>query len=429
MSPTLSIVVLSISIPKAIIIKRKASYVKDHQKKVSDTRAKLNSTAVEIFSNIRVVKSFSTEGKESTQYLEKAKELTSFQEEQQIRNSMVSLLMTIIARVKHAILMYYGGSLVMSGAITPGELSSFMLYGNRLGNTFDWIKHIIEKYATSLAACERVFEIVDQVPKVDITKKDGLKKESLTGDISFEKVEFAYPVKPEIKVIKSVNVDIKQGESVAIVGSSGSGKSTFISLLERFYDPVKGLVTVDGCNIMDYDIKWLHEQIGYVAQEPSLFSGTVEENIKYGVDEATEEQVKKAIQQANASFIFDTEQFPDGLQTVVGERGSKLSGGQKQRIAIARALIKNPKIMIFDEATSALDAESEHQVQVAIDQLMEQNDRTCIIIAHRLSTIRDCKRIIVMEKGQIAEQGTHRELLEKEGLYKKLMDRQIAGLT
>jgi len=212
------------------------------------------------------------------------------------------------------------------------------------------------------------------------------------------------------------------------VGSSGSGKSSIISLIERFYDVSKGQILVDGENIKDLDLRWYHDHIGYVSQEPSLFSGTIEENITYGLENYTQADVEKALKLANAfDFVMNLAMFPQGLKTMVGDRGIKLSGGQKQRIAIARALIKNPKILIFDEATSALDADSEFQVQQAIDGLIKEGNKTVIIIAHRLSTIINCPRIVVIQNGKIAEEGTHAQLLHRNGVYKALIERQLSG--
>ena len=221
---------------------------------------------------------------------------------------------------------------------------------------------------------------------------------------------------------------IKKGETIGIVGSSGSGKSTLVNLIERLYEIDKGEIRIDGVNIKDYDLRTLHQQIGYVSQEPSLFSGTIIDNVTYGVQIFKEEDVINSIIMSNANFIFDKNMFPEGLLSKVGERGIKLSGGQKQRIAIARALIKNPKILIFDEATSALDAESEYQVQKTIDQFIKIGNRTVIVIAHRLSTVINCDRILVFHNGSIAEEGTHSYLLNMNGLYRTLIERQLSGI-
>ena len=230
--------------------------------------------------------------------------------------------------------------------------------------------------------------------------------------------------------LTNINITVQSGEKIAIVGSSGSGKSTIVSLLERFYDCGSGEISFDGIDLKRFNLENLHQQIGFVSQEPTLFSGTIKDNIIYGLDKYDTEMINKATQLANAyDFINDSKKFPNGLETVVGERGIQLSGGQKQRIAIARALIKNPKILIFDEATSALDSESEFQVQEAINSLMDKGDTTIIIIAHRLSTIINCDRILVMKNGAVVEEGNHNNLLSLNGYYKFLIEKQISSFT
>jgi len=275
---------------------------------------------------------------------------------------------------------------------------------------------------------EQVFELMDYKSKVN--SSGGKTNSDFKGKIEIKGVNFNYPTKAEVLVMDNVNLKIDSGDVVAFVGASGSGKSTIVSLIERFYDVNSGVISIDGEDLKDVDLRWYHNNIGYVSQEPSLFSGTIEENVTYGLTEYGKDDIDKALKMAHAyDFVMNEKQFPQGLQTVVGERGVKLSGGQKQRIAIARALIKDPKILIFDEATSALDAESEFQVQQAIDTLIKEGNKTVIIIAHRLSTIINCPRILVVQSGRIVEEGTHRELLDKNGIYKALIERQLSGFN
>eukprot|EP01017_Pseudomicrothorax_dubius_P042072 TRINITY_DN6819_c0_g6_i1.p1 TRINITY_DN6819_c0_g6~~TRINITY_DN6819_c0_g6_i1.p1 ORF type:complete len:268 (+),score=68.06 TRINITY_DN6819_c0_g6_i1:456-1259(+) len=258
----------------------------------------------------------------------------------------------------------------------------------------------------------------------------GEKPENLEGHITLEGVTFRYPLKDDVTVLKEVEIDIKKGDVIGLVGSSGSGKSTIVSLIERFYDPSEGRVLIDGRDLKDLDLTWVHKHIGYVAQEPSLFSGTIEENITYGVECYTQEQLDDAAKMANAyDFIHNEDQFPLGYKTLVGHKGIQLSGGQKQRVAIARALMKNSSVLIFDEATSALDAESEYQVQSAIENIMRAGHKTMIIIAHRLSTILNCKRILVLQNGRLVEEGSHEQLLSRNGAYKSLIERQIGSFN
>jgi ATP-binding cassette subfamily B protein len=427
MSPSLTFLILLLIPPKTFLISKRGKYLKSFQKMVSELNAGITSFAVEVLSNIRIVKSFGAENKELNDYKDQLGKHSVLHNELAWRSSTFSLLMSLITRATHALILWHGGSLVLEGKMTPGQLSAFLLYGSTLTNASKIVKFYVEKVATSLGSCERVFAIIDYQPKIRIDKNEGKKINKLKGAIKFDNVHFHYPGKKEVAVLKNVSVDIKSGETVAIVGYSGSGKSTLVSLLERFYDPVKGDILIDGESIKNFDINWLHRKIGYVPQEPALFSGTIEDNITYGVSEYSREQIVEAIAMANANFVFDKSSFPDGIKTLAGERGAKLSGGQKQRIAIARALIKNPRILIFDEATSALDAESEHQVQAAINSLMQKKDRTVLIIAHRLSTIIGCKRILVFDKGKLIEQGSHEELLKKKGYYKTLIDKQLSG--
>ena len=274
--------------------------------------------------------------------------------------------------------------------------------------------------AKAADACERVFDVVDRESKIDHTQETGRTLPQVEGAISLRNVKFRYPSRPEQRVCNGYNLEIAAGTTVALVGSSGSGKSTAIQLIERFYDPDSGTVTLDGVDLRELNVKWLRQQIGLVGQEPVLFSGTIHDNIAYGKPGATREEVEASARMANA-FAFIVE-FPDGFETDVGEKGGKLSGGQKQRIAIARAMIKNPSVLLLDEATSALDTTSERVVQAALDELLVKYKRTTIVIAHRLSTIRNADKIAVVDKGRIVEEGTHDELMAigEEGHYFKL---------
>jgi len=269
------------------------------------------------------------------------------------------------------------------------------------------------------AAGRKVFALVDRKPPIDINAEATIPA-GVKGEIKFEDVRFTYPSRQENLIYENLNLTVEAGTTVALVGSSGSGKSTVVQLIERFYDPDAGRVLFDGINYKDLDLKWLRSQIGLVGQEPVLFSGTVFQNIALGKPGATKEEVEEAARMANAeSFILELDKNYD---TDVGEGGGKLSGGQKQRVAIARAIIKNPSILLLDEATSALDNESERVVQAALDELMARKDqqRTTVVIAHRLTTIRNADKIVVMEKGAVAEQGTHDELMRMGGKYVKL---------
>ena len=307
------------------------------------------------------------------------------------------------------------------GAATPLEamiapIFVFFLMAAGLGQAFNGATDT----SKASSAAGRVFEAVDRQSKIDFTSDDGLRPATVTGTIKFDNVHFAYPSRPDQKVCQGYNLVVESGTTVALVGASGSGKSTAVSLVERFYDPDSGSVTLDGTDLKELNVRWLREQIGLVGQEPVLFSGTIADNISSGKPGSTREQVETAAKMANAhAFIME---FPEGYDTNVGEKGGQLSGGQKQRVAIARAMIKNPKVLLLDEATSALDNESEKVVQAALDDLMNEHKRTTIVIAHRLTTIRNADKIAVVDKGRIVEEGNHDQLMAKgpDGFYFKL---------
>ncbi len=260
-------------------------------------------------------------------------------------------------------------------------------------------------------AATKITEILTREPLI---LRKGSTPSTSHGDLELKNIEFCYPTKPDTKVLKGVNLQVKQGMVVALVGPSGGGKSSIVSIVERFYDPLFGSLNFDGTDVRDLHPSWYHRQVSLVQQEPVLFSGTIRDNIAYGVTDVSEEDIVSAAKMANAfDFITDADKFPQGFDTVVGERGILLSGGQKQRVAIARALVRKPKVLVLDEATSALDAESERLVQKALDNLIAQGQQTVIVIAHRLSTVKDADLIVVVKGGEIVEAGTHRELLAK----------------
>jgi len=269
-------------------------------------------------------------------------------------------------------------------------------------------------------AASGIFRLIDSDSEVDSSSTDGKKLTDVKGEIEFRDVKFHYPTRPDVTVFEHFNLKVNAGKVLAIVGPSGAGKSSVVSLLERFYVTDAGNISLDGTDVKDLNIKFLRTQLGLVSQEPVLFSGTIEDNIAYGKEGATHEEIVAAAKAANAhNFVSE---FPDQYKTQVGERGAQLSGGQKQRIAIARAIVKNPKVLLLDEATSALDAESEKVVQQALDSVMK--GRTTIVIAHRLSTVKNADAIAVISGGKIAEMGTHEELLKKEGVYASLIAQQ-----
>lgn len=321
------------------------------------------------------------------------------------------------------ILLYVGGGLVQSGGITIGELTSFLMYTAYAGSSLFGLSSFYSELMKGVGAASRLFELQDRQPKILPTV--GEKVTTARGPIRFENVDFSYPTRPAVSIFKDLNFEIPQGSNVAIVGPSGGGKSTIASLLLRFYNPNSGRILINGKDVSQMNAKSLRRKIGVVSQEPVLFSGTIAENIAYGLPGATRTEIVVAARKANCQFISD---FPSGLDTHVGPRGAQLSGGQKQRIAIARALIKNPDILILDEATSALDAESETLVNSALASLLEGNNTT-ISIAHRLSTIKRSDTIVVLgNDGKVAEIGSYQDLSSRpDGAFTRLMEWQMTG--
>ncbi|GFH51744.1 hypothetical protein CTEN210_08220 [Chaetoceros tenuissimus] len=325
--------------------------------------------------------------------------------------------------------LWYGFHLVNSGKLTLGELTAFQAYVFNIGLGLGSASSHIAKVFEAIGGVSRVFYLLDKIPRIPTPPKEGeepkklLKPKTVTGDISFENVTFSYPSRPELNVLNGYTLKIPSDSTTALVGSSGSGKSTVVALIQRFYDVKSGSVKLDDNDIRDLDVHWLRNQIGYVQQEPQLFGLSIRDNLTYGVpsnEVVSQERIEQACRDANCHDFISS--WPDGYNTLVGERGVKLSGGQKQRISIARALITNCRILLLDEATSALDSESEHLVQEAIDKAVV--GRTVIIVAHRLSTIVNANQIVVMADHKIVDIGTHDEMLEKSKKYQDLIKRQ-----
>ncbi|XP_016510708.1 ABC transporter B family member 1 [Nicotiana tabacum] len=322
----------------------------------------------------------------------------------------------------YALLLWYGGYLVRhhytNGGLAIATMFAVMIGGLALGQSAP----SMTAFAKARVAASKIFRIIDHKPSVDRNTKTGLELDSVSGQLELKDVDFSYPSRPEIKILDNFNLIVPAGKTIALVGSSGSGKSTVVSLIERFYDPTSGQLLLDGNDIKTLKLKWLRQQIGLVSQEPALFATSIKENILLGRPDATQIEIEEAARVANAhSFII---KLPDGFDTQVGERGVQLSGGQKQRIAIARAMLKNPAILLLDEATSALDSESEKLVQEALDRFMI--GRTTLVIAHRLSTIRKADLVAVLQQGSVSEIGSHDELMSKgeNGMYAKLIKMQ-----
>ncbi len=399
-------------------------FIRKYSKNVQDKVAESQVVVEETMQGISIVKAFANEWYEIARYNGKIKEVVTIAiKGGKYRGYFASFIIFCLFGAIVAVV-WYGVQLSISGEMSVGQLISFVLYSTFVGASFGGIAELYAQIQKAIGATERVFELLGETPEKINSNRDLATIEKIKGNVTFNNVAFSYPSRKEIKVLKDVSFTASFGQKIAIVGPSGTGKSTIASLLLRFYNIDEGEILVDGKNIYDFDLENLRGNMSIVPQDVILFGGTIRENIAYGKPNATEEEILTASKQANAyNFI---ESFPEKFETIVGERGIKLSGGQRQRIAIARALLKNPSILILDEATSSLDSESEKLVQQALEILME--GRTSIIIAHRLSTIRSADQILVLDNGKISEQGTHQELITLEnGIYKNLSNLQFSN--
>jgi ABC transporter fused permease/ATP-binding protein len=399
-------------------------FIRKYSKNVQDKVAESQVIVEETMQGISIVKAFANEWYEIARYNGKIKEVVKIAiKGGKYRGYFASFIIFCLFGAIVAVV-WYGVRLSISGEMSVGQLISFVLYSTFVGASFGGIAELYAQIQKAIGATERVFELLDETPEKINSVQNAAEAQKIKGNVTFKNVAFSYHSRKEIKVLKDVSFTANFGQKIAIVGPSGTGKSTIASLLLRFYNIDEGEILVDGKNIYDFDLESLRGNMSIVPQDVILFGGTIRENIAYGKPNATEEEIVTASKQANAyNFI---ESFPEKFETIVGERGIKLSGGQRQRIAIARALLKNPSILILDEATSSLDSESEKLVQEALEILME--GRTSIIIAHRLSTIRSADQILVLDKGKITEQGTHQELIALEnGIYKNLSNLQFSN--
>lgn len=392
-------------------------YIKKLSKQRQDELAKTNTIVEETFQSFTIVKSFANEWYESMRYGKAVDNIVKISMSfAKIRGVFFTFIITVLFGGIFFIL-WQGALMLQRGEMEAGDLFSFIMYTGILGGAIASFGTLYTQIASAIGATERIQEILDTPSELPIQRSETITDLKLKGDVQYKDITFAYPTRKDLTILKGINIDIKAGQKIALVGQSGGGKSTIVQLLMKFYNPDTGHIMVDGKNITQYDLTQFRKNIGIVPQEVILFGGTIRENIAYGKPNASEEEINFAAQQSN-SLEFITS-FPQGMDTIVGERGIKLSGGQRQRVAIARAILKDPKILILDEATSSLDAESEKLVQEALDKLMQ--NRTSIIIAHRLSTIREVDCIYVLENGKIIEQGDHNTLMANEnGTYAAL---------
>ncbi|XP_054906679.1 ATP-binding cassette sub-family B member 9 [Poeciliopsis prolifica] len=406
----------------ALVSKLYGEYYKKLTKEVQTVLAEANKVAEETISAMRTVRSFANESGEADSYYAKLLVMFQLNKKQALAYACYMWSSCISELALEVAVLYYGGHLVLTNQLSSGSLISFFIYMLELGECFESIASVYTGLMQGVGAAEKVFEYLDRKPKHPA--EGTAAPDSCTGLVEFKDITFAYPTRPEIDVLKGVSFTLRPGEVTALVGPSGSGKSSCVSLLENFYLPQRGQVLLDGKPVNEFQHDYLHSKIALVGQEPVLFARTIKENISYGLSDVTMETVVQAATKANAhDFITN---LPKGYDTSVGEKGLQLSGGQKQRVAIARALIREPRVLILDEATSALDAESEHIVQQALNSIMQEH--TVLVIAHRLSTVEKADNILVIDRGQVAERGNHSQLMATGGLYCKLVQRQVLGI-
>ncbi|HEY2583732.1 MAG TPA: ABC transporter transmembrane domain-containing protein [Mucilaginibacter sp.] len=417
-SPKLTLALLLVMPVMVVIAVFFGQFIRKLSRQTQDKLAESNTVVEETLQGIANVKAFVNEAFEAGRYDKNLRDVVKLAVRgAKFRGMFISFVVFCLFGAIAGVI-WYGSTMVSQGQLTVGMLTKFVIYGIFVAASMGNFPDLWASLQKAVGASERVLEILDETGEdISVHEHENVIKQKIKGDLSFSNVVFAYPSRPELTVLNDISFDAGAGQKVAIVGPSGSGKSTMAALILQFYHPQSGAILFDGKPATDYSLTDIRNQVAIVPQDVILFGGTIKENIAYGKLSASEDEVIKAAQRANAHQFITS--FPEGYDTIVGERGMKLSGGQRQRIAIARALLKNPSILILDEATSSLDSESERLVQEALEELMK--NRTSVIIAHRLSTIREADKIIVLEKGKIIESGSHQELISNEqGLYRYL---------
>lgn len=421
-SSKLALIMLSVVPIIAVLAVVFGVRIRKMARKAQDKLADSGTIVQETFQGIAMVKAFTSEVNEISRYM---KSITSVVHiaisNARYRGAFISfMIFSVFGAI--AFVMWYGANMIQSGEMTIGALTMFVIFSMFVGGTFAGFADMFSQLQKTLGATQSVREILRETGEsISLIEEDVATENIISGEVHFNEVAFSYPSRPDVTVLSNINMHALRGEQIAIVGQSGAGKSTIAGLLLQFYNPTSGQITFDNKDAKSFPLSQLRKQMAFVPQDVILFGGSIRENIAYGKPAATDAEIEAAARKANAHDFIT--KFPEGYATIVGERGVKLSGGQRQRIAIARAILRNPSILILDEATSSLDSESEQLVQDALENLMK--DRTSFVIAHRLSTIRNAHKIIVIDKGVVAEQGTHEQLMQKNGIYKKLNEMQF----
>ena len=411
----ISLIVMPIG---AILVKIIVGKSQKYFKRQQDYLGHVNGQVEEVFSGLTIVKAFNGEEKAREEFEKANNELYRAGWKSQFLSGLIHPIMHFVSNIGYVGVAIAGGYLAINGKITVGNIQSFIQYNKQFTQPINQIAQVSSMIQAMIAATERIFEFLDQEEEVE-TNKTGVTTEGLKGNVVFEHVKFGY--RPEQTVIKDFNAIIHEGQKIAIVGPTGAGKSTMVKLLMRFYDVTDGAILLDGHNIKDFTRGELRQMFGMVLQDTWLFEGTVKENIKYGKQDATDDEIIQAAKAARVHHFIKT--LPNGYNSILSDDTSGVSAGQKQLLTIARVILADPKILILDEATSSIDTRTEIEIQKAMDNLMR--GRTSFIIAHRLSTIKNADLILVMDKGDIVEQGTHDELLAKGGFYEKLYNSQF----
>ncbi len=421
-STKLALVMLAVVPVIAVLAVVFGMRIRKMARKAQDQLAESGTIVQETFQGISIVKAFTSEVYEITRYVKSVYAVVDTAiANARYRGAFISfMIFSVFGAI--AFVMWYGANMIQTGELTMGSLTMFVIFSMFVGGTFAGFADMFSQLQKTLGATQSVREILrTEGEPVELTQAAIEPQYTLKGNVTFKQVAFSYPSRNDVSVLKDITLTANNGEQIALVGPSGAGKSTIASLLLKFYEPTTGSILFDDKNATTFPLTQLRKQMAFVPQDVILFGGTIAENIAYGKLNATAEEIADAALKANAHEFIS--KFPEGYETIVGERGIKLSGGQRQRIAIARAILKNPAILILDEATSSLDSESEQLVQEALDNLMK--DRTSFVIAHRLSTIRNAHKIVVIDKGTVAEQGSHEQLMANNGLYRKLNDMQF----